>query len=201
MIVTAVSCPPGISFYTLPQLFIWKDWIEGQPGYRFGANRVPSGSFDDSEAIAESGWTDVSFQNDQIEHEIEIAPRKEPPRAEAGERRKPRGKKDEFFEDEVIADSDRVIKLSVAWKNREEFDIVGTPFLDFPMAAIRSPSIRVQANNLIQISVLVKRSVCDRPRSRRSHHSGFDRRRTIPVSQQRAHPGLLPSGPLSQGPG
>ena len=79
MIVTAISCPPGISFYTLPQLFIWKDWIEGQAGYRFGANRVPSGSFDDPDAITESGWTDVSFQNNQIEHSIATVARKEPP--------------------------------------------------------------------------------------------------------------------------
>jgi hypothetical protein len=31
------------------------------------------------------------------------------------------------------------------------------PFLDFPVAAIRSPPIRVERNNLIRISVLVKR--------------------------------------------
>ena len=162
VLVTAISCPPGISFYTLPQLFIWKDWIEGQPGYRFGANRVPSGSFDAPDTLTESGWTDVSFQNDKIVHEISTAPRKEPTAPKPPEK-KARGKNDEVFEDEVIADSDRAIKMSVAWKNQEEFDTMGTPFLDFPLAAIRSPSIRVQANNLIQISVLVKRSVLAGP--------------------------------------
>jgi hypothetical protein len=163
VIVTAISCPPAISFYTLPQLFIWKDWIKGRPGFRFGANRVPSGSFDDPDAITESGWTDVSFQSDKIGHWIATAPRKEPSKPKPPEKKQAKSKKDEFFEDEVIADSDRVIKLSVAWKNREEFDLNGTPYLDFPLAAIRSPSIRVQANNLIQISVLVKRSVSTIP--------------------------------------
>ena len=51
----------------------------------------------------------------------------------------------------------------MGWKNRLEFDTLGTPFLDFPLAAIRSPSIRVQANNLIRISVLVKRSNATTP--------------------------------------
>ena len=161
VIITASSCPPAISFYTLPQFFIWKDWIEGRPGYRFGANRVPSGRFDEKDAIAESGWTDVSFQNDQISHTISVAPRKGPAPPKPKDR--PKGKNDEFFEDEVIADSDHVIKLTVGWKKADEFDISGTPFLDFPMAAIRSPAIRVQANNLIQISVLVKRSITTPP--------------------------------------
>ena len=162
VILTASSCPPGISFYTLPQLFIWKDWIQGQAGYRFGANRVPSGSFDEKDAISKSGWTDVSFQNDQIEHEISTASRKEP-RPPKPKNDRPKGKSDVVYEDEVIADSDCVIKLTVRPKNREEFDTIGLPFLDFPMAAIRSPSIRVEANNLIQISVLVKRGIASAP--------------------------------------
>src|SRR5262249_50788095 len=48
LLLTAASCPPAVSFATLPQLHIWKDWIKGLAGYRFGPNRVPSGSFDDS---------------------------------------------------------------------------------------------------------------------------------------------------------
>ena len=37
------------------------------------------------------------------------------------------------------------------------------PFLDFPVAAIRSPPIRVERNNLIRISVLVKRAYPSAP--------------------------------------
>jgi hypothetical protein len=160
VITTASSCPPAISFYTLPQLFIWKDWIKGRAGFRFGANRVPSGSFDDKEDIGDSGWTDVSFQHDQISHEIAIVSRKEPrPPKPAEKQNQPKGKKDEVFLDPVIADSDHAIKMTVAWKNREEMELSQLPFLDFPVAAIRSPTVRVQANNLIQISVLVKRSI------------------------------------------
>src|SRR4029077_13235558 len=66
LLVTAVSAPPCISFYTLPELYIWADWIKGRPGYRFGSNRVPSGSFDDPDAISEAGWVNVSYQFDKI---------------------------------------------------------------------------------------------------------------------------------------
>lgn len=106
---------------------------------------------------------DVSFKNDQIDHEIEIVSRKEPRPKTDEKKDKPKGKKDEVFDDEVIADSDRVIKMTVAWKKKDELDITRLPFLDFPVAAIRSPAIRVQANNLIQISVLVKRPIRSNP--------------------------------------
>ncbi len=158
VIVTAISCPPGISYFTLPQLHIWKDWVEGRPGFRFGANRVPSGSFDEKAALTDEGWMDVSFQSEKVVHTVGLATRKEPPLAKKEEKAKrAKGKNDDRFEDEVIADSDRSIKLTVTWKERQELDTLRTPFLDFPMAAIRSPSIRVQANNLIRVSVLVKR--------------------------------------------
>ena len=49
-----------------------------------------------------------------------------------------------------------MIKLEVKAERPKELDTV-QPFLDFPVAAIRSPPIRVERNNLIRISVLVKR--------------------------------------------
>ena len=49
LLVTPVSCPPCISFFTLPELYIWADWIKGRPGYQFGSNLVPSGDFNDPE--------------------------------------------------------------------------------------------------------------------------------------------------------
>ena len=49
-----------------------------------------------------------------------------------------------------------MIKLEVKAEQPEDLDTV-QPFLDFPVAAIRSPPIRVERNNLIRISVLAKR--------------------------------------------
>src|SRR5262249_7643208 len=137
VIVTAISCPPAISYFTLPQLHIWKDWVEGRPGYRFGANRVPSGTFDDPSAIEEGGWVDVSYQNDQIVHEIKNPHREPAPKSAPEKPNQPKSKPEERFEDEVIADGDNVIQLKVSWKNLADLDIFGLPFLDFPMAAIR----------------------------------------------------------------
>ena len=54
-------------------------------------------------------------------------------------------------------DGNRVIKLKVAPEKEDEIDTILPKFFDFPVAAIRSPPIPVQANNLIRISVLVKR--------------------------------------------
>ncbi len=48
--------------------------------------------------------------------------------------------------------------MIVSAEKPEDLDLM-VPFLDFPMAAIRSPSIRVEANNLIRISVLVRRPI------------------------------------------
>ncbi len=55
------------------------------------------------------------------------------------------------------ANSKRVVKLQVAPERPEELDTILPKFFDFPIAAIRSPPIPVEANNLIRISVLVKR--------------------------------------------
>ena len=53
--------------------------------------------------------------------------------------------------------SNRAVKLEVKPARAEELDTLVPQFLDFPVAAIRSPPIRVETNNLIMISVLVKR--------------------------------------------
>jgi hypothetical protein len=67
---------------------------------------------------------------------------------------------DELSEDN--RKSNHVVKMIVKAEKPEEIDLMA-PFLDFPVAAIRSPSIRVEANNLIRISVLVRRPVKSEP--------------------------------------
>jgi hypothetical protein len=156
LLVTAVSAPPCTSFYTLPELYIWADWIKGRPGYRFGSNRVPSGNFDDQDEIFEAGWVNVSYHLDGVVSQISTPPRKEPDKKK---REANREDPEVAREDEEDSSANRVIKLSVTPENKEELDTILPPAPDFPLAAIRSPAIRVQANNLVRISVLVKRSV------------------------------------------
>jgi hypothetical protein len=148
LLVPPVSCPPCISFYTLPEHYIWIDWIKGRPGYGFGPNRVPSGSFDDQEEITAAGWVNVGHQVEGLTANISTV------RADQTEPKEPWM----FGFDPEREAENHVIKLTVAPERSEELDTILPPVLDFPVAAIRSPEIRVEANNLIRISVLVKRA-------------------------------------------
>jgi hypothetical protein len=152
LMLLPISCPPLISFFTLPESYIWIDWIKGRPGYQFGPNRVPSGSFDDSEAVTAEGWLDVSYQMEGIDAKIGIVSRTE---ANGKAVKKGHPSLDQLSPDNY--DGNRVVKLKVVPEHDDELDTILPKFFDFPVAAIRSPPIPVQANNLIRISVLVKR--------------------------------------------
>lgn len=153
VLVSAVSCPPMISFYSLPDLYLWTDWIKGRPGYGFGANRVPSGDFNDPRAIAQAGWVDVGYRMDGLVAKIS------PVQAEEPEPKKPK-KKDEpdsKTPEKKVDPSNRAIKLEVTALHPEDLDTILPGYLDFPVAAVRSPPYHALADNLIRISVLVKR--------------------------------------------
>ena len=152
LLLQPTSCPPCISFYTLPEHYIWVDWIKGRPGYRFGLNRVPSGNFEDPDAMTADGWVDVSYQTSGINANMTIVSRTEA-NGKALAKNKPN--RDQLAPDN--ADSKRVVKLQVVPEKQDELDTILPKFFDFPVAAIRSPPIPVEANNLIRISVLVKR--------------------------------------------
>jgi hypothetical protein len=154
---TPVSCPPLISFFTLPELYIWVDWIKGMPGYRWGRNRVPSGDFDDPQVISESGWVDMSYKLEGLVGAVSTVPRAEPPEeATDPAKKKKKTPKPKMIRELEGAAEGRVIKLEVKTEDPKDVD-TAQPILDFPVAAIRSPAIRVERNNLIRISVLVKR--------------------------------------------
>jgi hypothetical protein len=137
VLIKPVCCAPAIAFNTLPEMYLWVDWIGGKPGYKFGPNRLPTGSFDDPQAMTEAGWVNVDYEMDGITAKMATVPR-------------PEGK------------SNRMIRMSIEPTNKEDLD-KNVPFFDFPIAAIRSPAIKVQAKNLIRISVLVKRPIASTP--------------------------------------
>jgi hypothetical protein len=141
-------------FYTLPEAYIWIDWIKGMAGYRFGANRVSSGNFDNPVPVTDQGWVDLSYQQDGLLGNITKAPRDEPGPKLPGQKKQP--KKPDFLPPDE-PDSNLALKLEVKPANDEELDTMAPQFLDFPVAAVRSPPIHVETNNLIMISVLVKR--------------------------------------------
>src|SRR5262249_6561799 len=123
IVVTPISAPPCISFYTLPELYIWIDWIRGLAGYRFGRNRVAAGKFDDLDATVEVDWMNVSYQYDRIVTKISRVPRGEP------DPKKPRDSPSDREDD--LAGSDRVLKLSVAAEKKDELDTILPPALEF----------------------------------------------------------------------
>jgi hypothetical protein len=161
--VTGVSCPAAISFYTLPQLHIWKDWIKGLEGYQFGANRVPSGSFDRADILADAGWTDISHRYEHVVKKLEVRRREKTPVAPRDEKAQKDSRtadakhKPEVikYEDEQIDPNDHVLMLSVTPDDRKIVDEV-QPVLDYPAAAVLSPAIPIRSNNLVRISVLVR---------------------------------------------
>jgi hypothetical protein len=153
ILLAAPSCPPLISFFTLPELYIWADWIKGRPGYRFGRNLLPSGNFNDRESLVRSEWVNVSYEYEGIDRDklISTVPRMQV----NGKSPNPKSPSvDELSRDNVPGNL--VLKMKV-WPEKPELLDEMPGFLDFPAAAIRSPSIRVEANNLIRISVMVRR--------------------------------------------
>ena len=204
LLLTAASFPPAVSFYTLPQLHIWKDWIKGIPGYRFGANRVPSGSFDDADKILSAGWTDISHQCDGVVKKITVPKRERIPVAKDDPKKKKARavskKNDIKYEDEQLDEDEHVLKLSVEPADPKKVDELD-PYLDEPAAAVLSPPVRVGANNLVRISVLVRR-----PMGNLGGKAGVIIRDSIGGEQFQFRsagpiPAPLSRGPLSQGAG
>jgi hypothetical protein len=125
-----VASPPLASYNTLPQHYLWVDWM-AKP---FGANLIPSGSFDDDEALESEGWINQSYHFDKITSKVMTVSVSE--------------------EDS----SKRCIKMTVEPTDKKKLDDIPA-FLDFPAAAIRTPPIRVTAGQFLRISVLVRKDV------------------------------------------
>jgi hypothetical protein len=144
-LIKPISCPPCIGVNTLPELYFWIDWIGGKTGFKFGDNRVPTGTFDDPEAMTEAGWQNINYQIDGITAKMATVPR------------------DASKVPRDATKTNRVIRMKVEPTNRAEVDTTAPQFFDFPVAAVRSPAIKVQAKNLIRISVLVKKPAASAP--------------------------------------
>lgn len=156
-LVGPVACPPLLAWQTLPQYYYWRDWLRGEFG-PFGGNRLATGTFDaDPEALRQAGWVNESYATPDLLAGIAIdrkegwGPRKtslklrvEPAAQLDRERfRKPDGKFDK--------ESEEAYTKALA----ESIDAL-PPYLDHPIAAVRSPAVAVRATNFVRIRVLVK---------------------------------------------
>ncbi|AGA29276.1 hypothetical protein [Singulisphaera acidiphila] len=127
MLLMPLASPPLVSYYTLPQHYIWLDWMARS----FGANLVKGGSFDNHATLESAGWINQSYQIDGITSKIlSVASEDEP--------------------------GQRFLKMSVEPTDKRQLDSFA-PFFDFPAAAIQTPPIRVTAGQFLRISVLVQK--------------------------------------------
>ena len=67
VVALATSSPPCVAFNTLPQHFRFLDWIKDQD---YGANLVPSGSFQRPNTLEQAGWEKRSYQYDDVDVKI-----------------------------------------------------------------------------------------------------------------------------------
>ena len=145
---------PVSRFTRCRSIYIWVDWIKGRPGYRFGPNRVPSGDFEDPD-----GHDRGRLGRRQLSDG-----RHQSPRSKTVSREEANGKAIAKNQTQPRPAQPRQRITRTEWssfrsspRTQEELDTILPKFFDFPVAAIRSPPIPVEANNLIRISVLVKR--------------------------------------------
>ncbi|MDG3005137.1 hypothetical protein [Paludisphaera mucosa] len=143
VLMKPTSCPPLVSFATLPELYVWLDWISGKAGYRFGANRVPSGTFDDPQEMTDDGWMNMSYEAERIDAKMAVVP---PDVVEA-----------------TAPTDNRAIRMNATPVDPKELETTLPPFVDHPLVAVRSPALKVQANNLLRISVMVRRPISSAP--------------------------------------
>lgn len=130
LLMSGVSCPPLVSFNTLPQAWNWIGWMRDQ---RFGRNLLQGGTFEDGAALQAGGWSDVSHHYDGVTAEI--------------------GTK-------VDATSGRLgrsLRLGVRATDPTAKGIDAlAPVLGQPASAIRTPPIQVGASQFVRISVLIR---------------------------------------------
>ncbi|WP_165250588.1 hypothetical protein [Paludisphaera soli] len=149
VLMKPTSCPPLTTFATLPELYVWLDWIRGAAGYEFGANRVPSGAFDDPAAMADEGWMNMSYEAEGIKPTMAVvAPDVGVSRTDP-----------DASPDAPSDDGNTAIRMNATPINPKDLETTLPPFVDHPLVAVRSPTLKVRANNLIRISVLVRRPI------------------------------------------
>lgn len=133
VLVLPVASPPLVSYNTLPQHYLWVDFMD-RMARSATRNLVPSGTFDDHDQLEEAGWRNQSYQLDGITANIltVAAGKKEP--------------------------GNRYLKMTVEPTDKANLDKFA-PFFDFPAAAIRTPPVRVRAGQFLRISAMVKKPI------------------------------------------
>jgi hypothetical protein len=134
-IIPPIVAAPLASFSTLPQAWVWHDWIRTG---KLGRNLVPTGHFDDREAFDKAGWVPVSYRTEDIDTDIQINI--------GGPNMNVVNKPD------VVKTK---LQLFANPKPGSTLDSL-VPFVDHPIVAVRSPAVKVGASQVYRISVMAK---------------------------------------------
>ena len=137
-IVKPIVAAPLASFSTLPQAWVWRDWMRSG---KLGRNLVTTGDFNDREAFGEAGWASVGYKTDEIETDVQITPGG----ADVNWGKKPKDGEGTRTKLQLFANP----------KKGTSIDSL-VPFVDHPVVAVRSPAVKVGARQVYRISVMVK---------------------------------------------
>ncbi len=125
-VIDPVAVPPAVTFGTLPQAWIWEDRIRRG---RLSKNLLPSGDFERAGVLKGAGWTDESYEIEGVSAGIVINP--------GGS-----------------TSGKSALRLSGPPVDKATADKM-PPFRDQPVAAVRTPPIKVYAEEVVRISVMV----------------------------------------------
>jgi hypothetical protein len=150
-IIAPIVAAPLASWSTLPQAWIWYDWIRGGI---LGKNLVPNGNFNDPKVLENGGWTIVNYQTDDVRTTIKLndgGPDTEsPPSKEDKQKEKEKDKTKKPTKPKKPGTNVVLIASPPPGKTVDDL----TPFVDHPVVAIRSPSVKVRVNEFYRISVM-----------------------------------------------
>ncbi len=135
-IIAPIVAAPLASWSTLPQAWVWYEWI--RRGI-LGKNLVPNGNFSDPKTLETGGWTPVSYKTDDIQTEIKLN----------------KGGPDTISpnkKDKTKRPGSNLVLIAGALPGKTIDDLI--PFVDHPVVAIRSPSVKVSARQVYRISVM-----------------------------------------------
>ncbi len=147
-----------MSYYTLPQHYIWLDWMVRS----FGANLVKGGSFDDHAALESAGWINQSYQVEGITSKVLTVASEDDP-------------------------GQRYLKMSVEPTEKRQLDSFA-PFFDFPAAAIRDATDPGHRRAVPADLGACPKDESLGARAKGPHHPRLDRRRSpaIPLCPSRS---------------
>ncbi len=132
-LIAPIVAAPLASFSTLPQAWIWYEWIRSG---RLGKNLIPNGDFNDPDTL-KKGWTPVSYRTEDIRPDVRLN----------------KGGADMDAQDKDLPKEGRNLYLESRPRDGLTVDSLA-PFVDHPVVAVRSPAVKVGARQVYRISVM-----------------------------------------------